>query len=421
MGIDNYLCAKEDVENAAVPTRDREQFSFTNGMMKILERAQSTDMRGFTAKLQNLEAQKKDLVVSITDHEDTLTVLEEECTSKEKEAQEALEIKSQALAAKLDIKANHERVMRSNGLTLAKDAPVAEPKPVKEPKAPGSVKNWLRSFAVFVGIETLAFVASYVILRENLDDMEVYTRLIANGTVFFIIDYLLRKKEHTGRSAFLIVFMAIYACMLLVPLLAEYLSTATTPAGDGWGFDEAVETVAVEAPTFGNFLLQNATLILVVVAILCLVTYLGFFNKKKTTAAPKAKKQVEKPKVPVNPQAEVMYTSLHGLDRDVRTLEAEVEALKAVNKSLPNQLLNDFGLLRDTLVKLDQQWQNLGMEQERIKQELSMALDKVMNELKEYQDHYQNMLQGTTNSFVFKPQWPTEQDLRAYYKIENVA
>lgn len=421
MGIDNYLCAKEDVENAAVPTREHDRFSFTNGMMKILERPQLADLRGYSAKLQSLEEQKKDVVVSITDHESTLTILEEECASKEKVAQEALEIKSQALAAKLDIKANHERVMRSNGLTLAKEIPIEKPKPVKEPKNPGSWKTWLRSFAVFVGIETLAFVASYVILRENLNDMEVYTRLIANGTVFFIIDYLLRKKDHSGRSMFLIIFMAIYACMLLVPLLAEYLSAGSAPAANGWGFDEAVETVAVTTPTFGDFLLQNASLILVVVAILCLVTYLGFFNKKKAVKAVAPVIAPVQPKAPQDSQAEVMYTSLYGLDRDVKNLENEVNELKSANTALPMQLLNDFGLLRDTLIGLDKKWQELGMQQERIKQEVSMALDKVMNELKEYQDHYQNMLSGTTNSFVFKPEWPTEHDLRTYYKIEIVA
>jgi len=252
--------------------------------------------------------------------------------------------------------------------------------------------------------------------------MEVYTRLIANGFVFFIIDYLLRKKDHTGRSAFLIAFMAIYACMLLAPLLAEYLSSAGTPVGDGWGFDETVENVVIPSPTFGDFLLHNASLILVVVAILCLVSYMGFFNKPKT----KTQKQVAAVK-PVNPkptenlQTDAMYASLYGLNRDVNALEAEVEQLKTVNEVLPMQLLSDFSLLRDTLVGLDQKWQDLGMQQERIKQEVSTALDKVMNELKEYQDHYQNMLSGTTNSFVFKPEWPTEQDLRAYYKIENVA
>ena len=187
MGIDNYLCAKEDVENAAVPARDQGSFSFTNGMMKILERPQSTELRSYSARLQSLEEQKSDVVVSITDHESTLTVLENESASREKAAQEALEIKSQALAAKLDIKANHERVMRTNGLSLTEDEPVERPKPKKmdrtEPGLPWKAR--MRSFGVFVGIETLAFVASYVILRENLSDMEVYTRLIANGFVFF--------------------------------------------------------------------------------------------------------------------------------------------------------------------------------------------------------------------------------------------
>ena len=204
-------------------------------------------------------------------------------------------------------------------------------------------------------------------------------------------------------------------------MLAEYLSAGAATTADGWGFDEGVESVTVTAPTFGDFLLQNASLILVVVAILCLVTYLGFFNKKKEVKAAVPVKAPVQPKAPQNSQAEVMYTSLYGLDRDVKNLESEVNELKSANKALPLQLLNDFSLLRDTLIGLDKKWQELGMQQERIKQEVSMALDKVMNELKEYQDHYQNMLSGTTNSFVFKPEWPTEQDLRAYYKIEIVA
>jgi len=419
MGIDNYLCAKEDVENAAVPSRDQEAFSFTNGMMKILERPQATQLRGYSATFLSLEEQKEDVVISITDHESTLTVLEDQTVSKEKEAQEALEIKSQALAAKRDIKANHERVMRSNGLTLAKDEEIKSAEKVEKPQPSTPWRARLRSFGVFVAIETLAFVASYVILRENLSDMEVYTRLIANGFVFFIIDYLLRKKDHTGRSAFLIIFMAIYACMLLAPLLAEFLSGANAPAADGWGFDDGAGAVMVESPGFGDFMLQNSSLILVVLAIICLVTYMGFFNKKKQKKAEPVKPVA--PKVEANAETEVMYSSLFGLTRDVRSLEEEVDELKSANKSLPMQLLSDFGLLRDTLMGLDKKWQNLGMQQERIKQEIAASLDKVMNELKEYQDHYQQMLSGTTNSFVFKPQWPTEEDLRNYYKIEIVA
>ena len=179
--------------------------------------------------------------------------------------------------------------------------------------------------------------------------------------------------------------------------------------------------MAVSTPGFGDFLLQNVSLILVVLAIIGLVTYLGFFNKKKSeeTAKPAEPKKVPvAPKAPQNGEAEVMYNSLYGLNRDVNALEKEVEALKSTNKTLPMQLLSDFSLLRDTLVGLDKKWQDLGMQQERIKQEVAASLDKVMNELKEYQDHYQNMLSGTANSLVFKPEWPTEQDLRAYYKIE---
>ena len=418
MGIDNYLCAKEDVENAAVPSRHGERFGFTNGMMKILERPLSEVLRSFSARYQQLEEQKKDVVVSITDHEATLTILEEENANKEKEAQEALEIKSQALAFKKDIRKNHERVMRTNGLTLAKDEPTE--KPQKKPEAEPAV-SWnsrLRSFGVFMGIEALAFVASYVILRENLSDMEVYTRLIANGFVFFIIDYLLRKKDHSGRSAFLIIFMVLYAFMLLSPLLVEFMGSSTAPAGDAWGFDQGTEPVAPETLGFGDFLLHNASLVLVVMAIICLVTYLGFYNKKQSPLA-EAKQIPDPPEAAPTSDTEVMYSSLHGLNRDVSALEEEVNQLETENKALPMQLLSDFSLLRDTLIGLDKKWQELGMQQQRMKQEVATALDKVMNELKEYQDHYQSMLSGTTNSFVFKPQWPTEQDLRIYYKIEN--
>ena len=414
MGIDNYLCAKEDVENAAVPSRDNEVFGFTNGMMKILERPHFSQLREFTARFINLEEQKEDVVVSITDHESTLSVLEEETASKEKVAQETLEIKSQALAAQKDKKANHERVMRSNGLTLQQELPV---KQEKEPEESRSWQARLKAFGIFLGIETLAFVASYVILRENLSDMEVYTRLLANGTVFIIIDYLLRKKDHTGRSVFLIIFLAIYAFMLLAPLLAEFMSSAITTGGDAWGFDNDAAPLVEESPSFGDFLLKNASLVLVVVAIVCLVIYLGFFNKKKTVTQ-KATPAPKPEPVHQNAEAEVMYASLHGLAREVSVLETEVKDLKDANKALPLQLLSDFNLLRDTLVGLDQKWQDLGKQQERVRQEVAAAIDKVMNELKEYQDHYQGMLSGTTNSFVFKPQWPTEQDLRAYYKIE---
>ena len=247
--------------------------------------------------------------------------------------------------------------------------------------------------------------------------MEVYTRLLANGTVFIIIDYLLRKKDHTGRSVFLIIFLAIYAFMLLAPLLAEFMSSAVTTGGDAWGFDNDAAPLVEESPSFGDFLLKNASLVLVVVAIVCLVIYLGFFNKKKTVTQ-KATPAPKPEPVHQNAEAEVMYASLHGLAREVSVLETEVKDLKDANKALPLQLLSDFNLLRDTLVGLDQKWQDLGKQQERVRQEVAAAIDKVMNELKEYQDHYQGMLSGTTNSFVFKPQWPTEQDLRAYYKIE---
>ena len=414
MGIENYLCAKEDVENAAVPTRDSGVFGFTNGMMKILERPQFEQLRSFTANFLHLENQKDDVAIRITDHESTLQVLEEESANKEKEAQETLEIKSHALAAQKDKKANHERVMRSNGLKLVEEAEVETEKPV-ETSRPWKAR--LRSFGVFVGIEALAFVASYVILRENLSDMEVYTRLIANGTVFFIIDYLLRRKDHTGRSIFLVIFLALYTCMLLAPLLTEYMTGAGTTGTNPWEFDTGVNPGVETAPGFGDFLLRNSSLVLVVLAIICLVIYLGFFNKAKTKSAIPAKPQP--PVVAKNSPADVMYESLHGFEREVSLLEQEVEHLKSTHQDLPYQLLNDFSLLKDTLISLDEKWQNLGQQQEALKQQVSSAIDRALNELKEYQDHYQSMLSATANALVFKPQWPTEEDLRVYYKLQT--
>lgn len=421
MGIDNYLCAKEDVENAAVPTREEGSFGFTNGMMKILERPQFEELRGFTASFLHLENQKSDVAISITDHESTLEVLEEVNASKEKEAQVSLEIKSQALAAQIDKKANHERVMRSNGLKLVEEQKIEEKKVKK--KVESSNNPWqtrLKSFAVFVGIETLAFVASYVILSENLSDMEVYTRLIANGTVFFIIDYLLRKKDHSGRSVFLVIFLAIYTCMLLAPLLTEYLTGAGAAGTNPWEFDTGTQPVVETAPGFGDFLLRNSSLVLVVLAIVCLVVYLGFFNKPKekpvVSAAPKPQTV---PTIRKNSDTDVMYQSLHGLEREVNSLEREVDQLKSTNQDLPHQLLHDFSLLKNKLISLDQKWQHLGRQQETLKQQVSSTLDRVLNELKEYQDHYLSMLSGTANALVFKPQWPTEEDLRRYYKLQT--
>ena len=414
MGIDNYLCAKEDVENAAVPTRDEGVFGFTNGMMKILERPQFEQLRSFTANFIHLENQKDDVAVRITDHESTLEVLDEENANKEKEAQVSLEIKGQALAAQKDKKANHERVMRSNGLKLVEDREVQQEKPAEKSRP---WKARLRSFGVFVGIETLAFVASYVILRENLSDMEVFTRLFANGTVFFIIDYLLRKKDHTGRSVFLIIFLALYTFMLLAPLLTEYMVGTGATSVDPWAFGTGVDPSVEIAPGFGDFLLRNASLVLVVLAIICLVIYLGFFNKAKTKpVAPPAPSIV--PIKPKYSESNVMYESLHGFEREVNSLEQEVEQLKSTNKDLPHQLLNDFSLLKDTLISLDKNWQGLGQQQESLKQQVSSALDRALNELKEYQDHYQSMLSATANALVFKPQWPLEEDLRRYYKLQ---
>lgn len=413
MGIDNYLCAKEDVENAAVPTRDNGSYGFTNGMMKILERQQFEQLRSFTANFLHLESQKDDVAIRITDHESTLEVLEEECVNKEKEAQVSLEIKRQVLLAQKDKKANHERVMRSNGLKLIEEQEVTAKKPVE---ASRPWKARLRSFGVFVGIETLAFVASYVILRENLSDMEVYTRLIANGTVFFIIDYLLRKKDYTGRSVFLVIFLVIYTCMLLAPLLTEYISASGSVGTNAWDFDTNVSPGVESTLGFGDFLLSNSSLVLVVLAIVCLVVYLGFFNKEKIKAHKKVKPVATKPIE--NSATNVMYESLSGFEREVNTLAKEVERLKTTNKELPNQLLHDFSLVKDTLISLDNKWQALGQQQEGLKQQVSAALDKVLNELKEYQDHYQSMLSSTTNALVFKPQWPTEEDLRHYFKLQ---
>lgn len=113
-----------------------------------------------------------------------------------------------------------------------------------------------------------------------------------------------------------------------------------------------------------------------------------------------------------------MYESLHGFEREVNSLEQEVEQLKSTNKDLPHQLLNDFSLLKDTLISLDKNWQGLGQQQESLKQQVSSALDRALNELKEYQDHYQSMLSATANALVFKPQWPLEEDLRRYYKLQ---
>ncbi len=414
MGIDNYLCAKEDVENAAVPTRDNGAYGFTNGMMKILERSQFEQLRSFTANFLHLENQKDDVAIRITGHESTLDVLEEESANKEKEAEESLEIKSQALATQKDRKANHERVMRSNGLKLV------EEQEVKPKKAVATNRPWkgrLRSFGVFVAIETLAFVASYVILRENLSDMEVYTRLLANGTVFFIIDYLLRKKDYTGRSIFLVIFLALYTCMLLAPLLTEYISGSAVAGANPWEFDTSISPGLESTPGFGDFLLRNSSLVLVVLAIICLVVYLGFFNKEKIKSTKKVKPIAPKPAE--NSATLVMYESLHGFEREVNSLAQEVEQLKTTNQDLPHQLLNDFSLLKDTLISLDSKWQALGQQQESLKQQVSSALDKALNELKEYQDHYQSMLSGTANALVFKPQWPTEEDLRFYYKLQT--
>ncbi len=416
MGIDNYLCAKEDVENAAVPTRDNGIFGFTNGMMKILERPQFEQLRSFTANFLQLENQKSDLATRIIEHEATLEVLEEENANKEKVAQESLEIKSHALAAQKDKKANHERVMRSNGLKLVDTPEVKQSTPVESVDSSRPWKARLRSFGIFVAIETLAFVASYVILRENLSDMEVFTRLFANGTVFFIIDYLLRKKDHTGRSVFLVIFLTLYTLMLLTPLFTEYISGTTNTGADPWAFDTGVDTTVETPLSFGDFLLKNSSLVLVVLAIICLVIYLGFFNKAKIK---KTKTKVSAPPIQQNrSEANVMYESLHAFEREVGVLEKDVEKMKSHCQDLPFQLLSDFSFLKDTLLGLDEKWQGLGQQQEMLKQQVSSALDRVLNELKEYQDHYQSMLSTTANALVFKPQWPTEQDLRQYYKLQ---
>lgn len=422
-----YKLAKKDYDFGACPQRNEDAtFGFTNGQKIILNQSFYGELSHIYLKDKKASKKINEIVGKMLSLETPAKLIYENGKNiKETNQQkiEALEAQKQNWVGKLE---QFEEDMIKRGIIAGNEVISNDTPSERKEKTPSRLKVIVAFILVWLLGEVFMTYVQWQWLRDEKGIEDLAIRSISFGVALLLVHlvgHLYQKHRKFIYMAYLIFNFLMLFTMLFAPLIINQMYPAEIgmEISDQWSLSGDAESAMTTGQSNAPFLVELYRSYDFLPGVLCFLFYIMLTVLYKPVK--KAETKPEKLETELHPETdqEWMAKTIAYYKSKIKELETIIGEMKNEDelRIIPNA--NKLSQVEEVLVNQQNEVSLLEEEKEKLKIAMEEILKRVEMELDHYKIEFMDILGGDEmRSIIIRPEWPTRDDIKTYYKLQTI-